>query len=235
MAHTGVSGSDSKILNSAGWPCDAAYESVPAFLHAREVSLHGAKCGCDRERFGDRESSAEMDTTANFGVGTGSSAILNSAATVFDPGGDRRVSAWAERGAHAFENANLKDGIRVPSNTFSMVAPTGFPAAVKSASAQFDPEGDNADLRSSDQGVSSLEPTCGDKETSLVDATSSATMHRLGSAEIDATEVGTCSVEDSVETLKLYYLALRERTKMKTTLRNSVISINSNMKVRISP
>ncbi|KAG3108241.1 hypothetical protein PI125_g12020 [Phytophthora idaei] len=88
-----------------------------------------------------------------------------------------------------------------------MDAPTGFPAAVKSASAQFDPEGDNADLRSSDQGVSSLEPTCGDKETSLVDATSSATMHRLGSVEIDATEVGTRSVEDSMETLKLYYLA----------------------------
>ncbi|KAG2902807.1 hypothetical protein PC114_g12549 [Phytophthora cactorum] len=166
---------------------------------------------------------------------TESSAILNAATTVFDPGGDRSDSAWAERGAHAFEDANLEDGIWVPSDTFSMDAPTGFPAAVKSASAQFDPEDKKADLRSSDQGVSSLDPTCGDKETSLVDATSSAMMHRLGSAEIDATEVGTRPVEDSVETLKLYYLALRERTKMKTTLRNSVISINSNMKVRISP
>ncbi|KAG3008907.1 hypothetical protein PC116_g17786 [Phytophthora cactorum] len=68
MAHTGVSGSDSKILNAAVGPCDAEGESVSAVLHARAVSLHGTKCGVDRERFGDRTNSAEKDTTANFGV-----------------------------------------------------------------------------------------------------------------------------------------------------------------------
>ncbi|KAG6955181.1 hypothetical protein JG688_00011994, partial [Phytophthora aleatoria] len=67
--------------------------------------------------------------------------------------------------------------------------------------------GDNADLRSSNQGVCFPGPTCGDKGTPLAEnAASSATIHQLGSAEIDATEVGTHSVNDSAETLRLYYL-----------------------------
>ncbi|KAG3113965.1 hypothetical protein PI124_g17482 [Phytophthora idaei] len=87
-----------------------------------------------------------------------------------------------------------------------MDASTGFPVTVNSVSAQFDPGCDNADLKSSNQGVSLPNLACGDMETSLADATSSATVLRLGSAEIDATEVGTHSVEDSAETLRLYYL-----------------------------
>ncbi|KAG3108130.1 hypothetical protein PI125_g12118 [Phytophthora idaei] len=47
---------------------------------------------------------------------------------------------------------------------------TGLPIVVNSASAQFGLGSDNANLRPSDQGVSSPEPKCGDKGTLLVDA-----------------------------------------------------------------
>ncbi|KAG3043662.1 hypothetical protein PC121_g22412 [Phytophthora cactorum] len=206
VTHTGVSGSDSSVLSSAEGPCDAEDGPVSAVLHTRDVDLNGAKCGGDRDRFGDRANSAEKNTTANFGVGTVSSAIMNSATTVFDPGGDRNDSAWAERSAYAPMDTSWEDGTWGPSDISLMDASTGFPATVNSASAKFDPGCDNADLKSSNQGVSLPDLACGDKGTPLADATNSATMLRLGSAEIDATEVGTHSVEDSAETLRLYYL-----------------------------
>ncbi|KAG2853420.1 hypothetical protein PC129_g12265 [Phytophthora cactorum] len=188
VTHTGVSGSDSSVLSSAEGPCDAEDGPVSAVLHTRDVDLHGAKCGGDRDRFGDRANSAEKNTTANFGVGTVSSAIMNSATTVFDPGGDRNDSVWAERSAYAPMDTSWEDGTWGPSDISLMDASTGFPATVNSASAKFDPGCDNADLKSSNQGVSLPDLACGDKGTPLADATNSATMLRLGSAEIDATE-----------------------------------------------
>ncbi|KAG3234985.1 hypothetical protein PI124_g19967 [Phytophthora idaei] len=135
-----------------------------------------------------------------------SSAIINSATTVFDPGGDRNDSAWAERSAYASRDTSWEDGTRGLSDTSSKDESTGFPVTVNSAPAQFDPRGDDTDLRSSNQGIKLPELVCGDTGTPLAGVTNSATVLRLGSAEID-TEAGTHSVEDSAETLRQYYLA----------------------------
>ncbi|KAG2785062.1 hypothetical protein PC129_g3178 [Phytophthora cactorum] len=53
-----------------------------------------------------RVNSADKDTPANFGIGMMSPATLNSVTTVFDPGGDKSDSEWAERSAHASADAN---------------------------------------------------------------------------------------------------------------------------------
>ncbi|KAG2989934.1 hypothetical protein PC121_g21255 [Phytophthora cactorum] len=67
--------------------------------------------------------------------------------------------------------------------------------------------GDDTDLGSSDECVGSPEKQFGDGKKSLVGGTDSAMVSRPGTVEVGDDEISACSVEDPVETLRLYCLA----------------------------